>query len=119
MIFKKLLSKFFFVYLLLEKIINRKYFSINKKYFSIKKKFRLVFKKLFFFYFERKIFFKSYEKFRNVILFVDYIKFGPQIFYCYIYFVLNIFFQFHPLKFNFYVNFDPHFYFAFPLSFFN
>jgi hypothetical protein len=28
----------------------------------------------------------------------------------YIYFVLNIFFQFHPLEFNFYINFGPHFY---------
>jgi hypothetical protein len=27
----------------------------------------------------------SYEKFRNVILFADYIKFGPQTFDCYIY----------------------------------
>ena len=36
--------------------------------------------------------FGSFEKFRNVMLFVDYIKFGPQIFDCYIYFVLSIFF---------------------------
>ena len=28
-------------------------------------------------------------------------------------------FQFHPLEFNFYINFGPHFYFAFPLPFFN
>jgi len=28
-------------------------------------------------------------------------------------------FQFHPLEFNFYINFGPYFYFAFPLSFFN
>jgi len=32
----------------------------------------------------------SCEKFRNVILFANYIKFGPQTFDCYIYFVLNI-----------------------------
>jgi hypothetical protein len=35
----------------------------------------------------------SCEKFRNVILFADYIKFGPQTFDCYIYFVLNIYFS--------------------------
>jgi len=52
----------------------------------------------------------SCEKFRNVILFANYIKFGPQTFDCYIYFVLNIYFQFHLLKFNFYINFGPHFY---------
>jgi hypothetical protein len=33
------------------------------------------------------------EKFRNIILFADYIKFGPQTFDCYIYFVLNICFS--------------------------
>jgi hypothetical protein len=36
--------------------------------------------------------FGSCEKFRNVILFVDYIKFDPQTFDWYIYFVLNIYF---------------------------
>ena len=33
---------------------------------------------------------ESCEKFRNVILFADYIKFGLETFDCYIYFVLNI-----------------------------
>jgi hypothetical protein len=83
---------------------------INGKYFSVKGKFSLVFRKIFFFYFGWKTLSGSYEKFRNVILFVDYIKFGSQTFDCYIYFVLNIFFQFHPLEFDFYINFDPHFY---------
>jgi hypothetical protein len=40
----------------------------------------------------------SFEKFRNVILFTDYIKFGPQTFDCYIYFVLNIYFSISSLK---------------------
>jgi hypothetical protein len=40
----------------------------------------------------------SCEKFRNVILFADYIKFGLQTFDCYIYFVLNIFFSISSLK---------------------
>jgi len=85
---------------------------INEKYFSVKEKFGLVFRKVFFFYFGRKTLSGSCEKFRNVILFADYIKFSPQTFNCYIYIyiVLNIFFQFHPLKFNFYINFGPHFY---------
>jgi hypothetical protein len=46
----------------------------------------------------------------EISLFTDYIKFGPQTFYCYIYFVLNFFFQFHPLEFDFYINFGPYFY---------
>jgi hypothetical protein len=69
--------------LLLEKLIN-------KKHFLIKKKISLVSKKIFFFYFERKIFSESCKKLKNIILFADYIKFGPQTFDCYIYFVLNI-----------------------------
>jgi hypothetical protein len=40
----------------------------------------------------------SCEKFRNVILFADYIKFGPQTFDYYIYFVLNIYFSISSLK---------------------
>jgi len=35
--------------------------------------------------FRRKTFSGSCEKFRNVILFADYIKFGPQTFDCYKY----------------------------------
>jgi hypothetical protein len=70
---------------------------INRKHFPVKGKFDLVLEKCFPFYFGRKTLSKSYETFRNVILFADYIKFGPQTFDCYIYFVLNIFFQFHPL----------------------
>jgi len=52
-------------------------------------------------------------------LFADYIKFDPQTFDCYIYFVLNIYFSISSLTINFYINFGPHFYFAFRLSFFN
>jgi len=46
----------------------------------------------------RKTLSGSCEKFRNVILFADYIKFGLQTFDCYIYFVLNIFFSISSLK---------------------
>jgi len=50
---------------------------INKKHFSVKEKFSLVSKKIFFFYFRWKTLFRNYKKFRNIMLFADYIKFGP------------------------------------------
>ena len=102
-VFRKLFSKLSCVCLLLEKLVNEKHFLVNGK-------FNLVFRKMFSFYFGRKTLSGSCEKFRNVILFAFNIKFGPQTFDCYIYFVLNICFQFHPLEFNFYIKFDPHFY---------
>ena len=40
----------------------------------------------------------SCEKFRNVMLFADYIKFGSQTFDCYIYFVLKIYFSISSLR---------------------
>jgi hypothetical protein len=48
--------------------------------------------------FGRKTLFRNCEKFRNIILFADYIKFGPQTFDYYIYFVLNIYFSISSLK---------------------
>jgi hypothetical protein len=76
---------FLCVYLLLEKLVNRKYFPVNGKHFPVKGKFGLVSRKVFSFYFGRKTLSGSCEKFRNAILFADYIKFGPQTFDCYIY----------------------------------
>jgi hypothetical protein len=70
-IFKKLFFILLSIYLLLEKLINKKYFSINIKHFLIKEKFSLVFRKVFSFYFERKILSGSCEKFKNVILFTN------------------------------------------------
>ena len=94
---------------------------VNGKHFSIKGKFSLVFRKVFSFYFGQKKLSGSCEKFRNVILFADYIKFDPQTFDCYIYiYILNILFQFHPLEFNFYINFGSYFfncYLIFPYIF--
>jgi hypothetical protein len=58
---------------------------VNGKYFPVKGKFGLVFRKMFSFYFGRKTLSGNYEKFRNVILYADYIKFGPQTFDCYIF----------------------------------
>jgi hypothetical protein len=66
----------------LEKLANEKYFPINEKNFPIKEKFSLVSKKVLSFYFEWKTLSLSCEKFRNIILFADYIKFGPQTFDC-------------------------------------
>ena len=76
--------------LLIEKLVN-------EKYFPVKEIFDLIFKKVFSFYFGRKTLFKSCEKFRNIILFADYIKFGPQTFDWYI-FCLNTFFLISSLK---------------------
>jgi hypothetical protein len=73
MVFWKPLSKLSCVCLPLEKLGN-------EKYFSVKEKFDFIFMKVFPFYFERKTLFRSCKKFRNIILFVDYIKFGPQTF---------------------------------------
>jgi hypothetical protein len=91
MIFEKLFSKFSCVCLPLEKLING-------KYFPVKEKFGLIFRKVFSFYFERKTLSESCEKFRNIILFADYIKFDLQTFDCYIYFVLNICFLISSLR---------------------
>jgi len=68
------------------------------KTLSSQKKFGLISRKVFFFYLRRKTFSENCEKIRNVILFVDYIKFGPQTFDCYIYFVLNIYFSILSLR---------------------
>jgi len=74
---RKLLSKFFCVCLSLEKLVNEKHFPVSEKHFPVKEKFDLVFRKVFYFYFGRKTLSGSCEKFRNVMLFVDYIKFDP------------------------------------------
>ena len=95
-IFKKLFLNFFCIYLLLENLINRKHFLVNGKHFLVKEKFDLVFRKVFSFYFGRKTLSGSYEKFRNIILFADYIKFDPQNFNCYIYCFEYLFFNFIP-----------------------
>ena len=71
---------------------------VNKKHFPVKEKFGLVSMKVFFWKFRLKTLFGSCEKFRNVILFTDYINFDPQTFDCYIYFVLNIYFSISYLK---------------------
>jgi len=123
----KLFSKLSCVYLSLGKLVNGKDILVNGKHFLVNGKFGLISRKVFSFNFGRKTLSGSCEKFRNIILFADYIKFGPQSFDChiyiyiYIFFVLNICFSIHPFEFNFYINFGPHFYnfYFFSLSFFN
>jgi len=97
-VFGKLFFKIFYVCLSLKKLVNEKCFLVNGKHFPVKEKFDLVSRKVFSFYFERKIFSESCEKFKNIILFADYIKFDPQTFDCYIYFVLNIYFSISSLR---------------------
>jgi len=90
-IFLKFIFKIFYVYLSLKKLVNKKHFPVKKNLASFSGKF-------FSGKFGRKTFSGSCEKFRNVILFADYIKFNPQTFDCYIYFVLNIYFSISSLK---------------------
>jgi hypothetical protein len=73
LLFGKLLFKLSCVCLPLEKLVNR-------KHFPVKGKFGLVSRKVFSLNFGRKTLSKSCEKFKNIILFADYIKFGPQTF---------------------------------------
>jgi hypothetical protein len=89
----KPLSKLSCVCLLLGKLVNG-------KHFPVKEKFGLISRKVFSFYFGRKTLSRSCEKFRNVMLFADYIKFGPQTFDCYIFCFESFFFQFYPLEFD-------------------
>jgi hypothetical protein len=113
MVSEKSFSKFFCVFLPLEKLVNGKHFSINEK-------FNIVFKKVFSFYFGGNTLSGSCEKFRNIILFANYIKFGSQTFDCYIYFVLNICFSISSIVIYFYINFGPYFdncYLLFPYIF--
>jgi hypothetical protein len=79
-VFGKPLSKLSCVCLSLGKLVNEKHFPVNGKHFPVKGKFSLVYRKVFSFYFGRKTLSGSCEKFRNVILFADCIKFSPQTF---------------------------------------
>jgi len=88
---EKLLSKLSCVCLTLEKLVNGKHFPVEGK-------FDLVSGKCFPGKFRWKTLSGSCEKFKNIILFADYINFGPPTFDCYIYFVLNIYFSISSLK---------------------
>jgi hypothetical protein len=66
------------------------YFVLN--FFSISF-LRISFNLIFIFILDRNHFSKVVKKFRNIMLFVDYIKFDPQTFDCYI-FCYDLFFNF-------------------------
>jgi hypothetical protein len=79
----------------IRKVGKRKTLSGQQKILSSQRKILLGFQESAFFYFGRKTLSRSCEKFKNIILFTNYIKFGPQTFDCYIYIyiVLNICFS--------------------------
>jgi hypothetical protein len=89
------------VFVCIRKVDQQKTLSGQRKTLFSQRKFGLVFRKVFSFYFERKTLSESCEKFRNVILFADYIKFDSQTFDCYIYFILNICFSISSLRIYF------------------
>jgi len=107
-IFEKILSC---VYLPLEKLVNEKYFSVNGKYFSVKEKFSLVSKKVFSFYILGGKHFPEVVKKLEMSYYLLILSNLVLKLLIVVYFLFWIFFfQFHPLEFNFYINFDLHFY---------
>jgi len=76
--------------LLLGKLVNGKHFPVRKIWLGFQESFFL--KNLIGKHFPEVV------KILEMILFVDYIKFDPQTFDCYIYFVLNIYFSISSLK---------------------
>ena len=119
MIFKKLLFKFSFICLPLKKLVIGKYFQLTKNTFQSKKNLTWFLEKCFPFILGRKHFPEVVKnlKISYYLLIISNLVLKLLIA---IYILFWIFvFQFYPLEFNFYINFDPHFYFAFPLSFFN
>jgi hypothetical protein len=92
-VFWKLFFNFFYICFSLKILIN-------KKHFTIKKKINFISKIVISFYFLPETLFRSYKKFRNIMLFTDYIKFDPRTFNCYIFYFESFFFKFHPLEFD-------------------
>jgi len=100
---RKLLSKLSCVCLPLEKLVNG-------KHFPIKEKFSLVFRKVFSFYFGGKHFpevMKNLEMSYYLLIISNLVL--KLLIAIYILFWIFIF-QFHPLEFNFYINFGSYFY---------
>jgi hypothetical protein len=69
-VYWKLFFKIFHVCLPLEILVNEKQFSDIEK-------FNLVSRKIFSFYFGWNTLSENCKKFKNIMLFVDYIKFNP------------------------------------------
>jgi hypothetical protein len=101
---KKLFFKFFCVYLTLEKLING-------KHFPVKWKFSLVFRKVFSWKILGGKHFPEVVKNLKISYYLLIISNLVLKLLIAIYILFWIFiFQFHLLKFNFYINFGPHFY---------
>jgi hypothetical protein len=67
--YKKLSSKFFYIYLVLEKMVNIKYFLLKKNLVWFLRKY-------LFYFFNGIHFLKVVKKIKNIMLFINYIKFG-------------------------------------------
>jgi len=94
---------FSFVYLLLEKLVNEKYFPVKEKHFPVKEKIGLVFRKVFSFYFRRKTLSERCENLEMsyylLIISNLVLKLLIAIYiYIYIYIVLNICFLISSLR---------------------
>jgi hypothetical protein len=103
--FYKLFFEFFHVCLPLKNLVN-------EKYFWIKEKLNLICRKIFSFYLGRTTLFKSYKKIKNILLFVNYIKFDYLSFDWYIFCFESFFFN-PPYRIwfiNFYINFGSYFF---------
>ena len=109
-LFGKLFSKLSCVCLSLGKLVNGKQFTVSGKHFLVNGKHFPVYGKYFsvnfnkrkiWLGFQESVFLKNLKgkhfskivKNLETLLFADYIKFDPQTFDCYIYFVLNIYFS--------------------------
>jgi hypothetical protein len=110
LIFKKLFYKFFYVYLSLEKLVNGKYFPVKKNIFQSKENLAWFLEKCFPFILDGKHFpevVKNLEMSYYLLIISNLVL--KLLIAIYILFWIFVF-QFHPLKFNFYINFNPHFY---------
>jgi hypothetical protein len=96
--------------LVLEKLLNKKYFLVNEKYFLVKEKFSLISRKVFFFILNRK-YFPEVVKNLEMLYYLLIISNLVLKLLIVIYFLFWIFvFQFHPLEFYFYINFHSYLY---------
>ena len=91
-------------------MVNEKYFPVNRKYFLIKKNLAWFLRKCFPFILDGKHFpevVKNLEISYYLLIISNLII--KLLIIIYILFWIFVF-QFHPLEFNFYINFDPYFY---------
>ena len=115
-VFRKLFSKFFYIYLLLEKLVDRKHFPVKKKiWFGFQEN-------VFLQHLSGKHFLEVVKKLKisyYLMIILNLVLKLLIAIYIYIYWIFI--FQFHLLKFNFYINFGFYFYncyLLFPYHFF-